>query len=146
MTVSMPVSVPTSVLVKSSIAVVSFTPLSPASKVSPLQLDQFHVEFRHHPDKSALAYVISGIRNGFWIGFNPSLVSLNSASSKMRGSSEHPSVIDSYLQSEVSFGGVAGPFPAPPFPSLHISRFGVIPKNNQPRKWRPILDLSLPEG
>ena len=90
--------------------------------------------------------MISGIRDGFRIGFDPSLVSLNSASSNMRSSSDHPSVIDSYLHFEVSFGRVAGPFPAPPFPSLHISCFGVIPKNNQPGKWRPILDLSSPEG
>ena len=55
-------------------------------------------------------------------------------------------MIDSYLQSEVSFGSAAGPFPAPPFPSLHISHFGVIPKNNQPGKWHLILDLSSPEG
>ena len=146
MTVSLPVSVPASVPVKFSVAVVSFTPLSPVSKVSPLQLDQFQAELRHHPDQSAVAYVISGIRDGFRIGFDPSLVSLNSASSNMRSSSEHPSVIDSYLQNEVSFGRVAGPFPAPPFPWLHISRFGVIPKNNQPGKWRLILDLSSPEG
>ena len=40
--------------------------------------------------------------------------------------SEHPSVIHSYLQNEGSFSRVAGPFPAPPFPLLHIhvSRFG----------------------
>ena len=142
MTVSLPVSVP----VESSIAVVSFTPLSPVSKVSPLQLEQFHAELRHHPDKSAVAYVTSHIRDGFQIGFDPSLVSLNSASSNMRSSSEHPSVIDSYLQNEVSFGRVVGPFPVLSFPSLHISRFGVIPKNNQPGKWRLILDLSSPEG
>ena len=150
MTVSLPVSVPTSVPVKSSIAIVSFTQLSLISKVSPLQLDQFHAELRHHPDKSAVTYVISGIQDGFRIGFDPSLVSLKSASSNMHSSSEHPSVIDSYLysylQNEVSFGRVAGPFPAPPFQSLHISRFGVIPKNNQPGKWRLILDLSPPEG
>ena len=145
MTVSLPVSVPASVPVKSSIAVVSFTPLSPVSKVSPLQLDQLLAELRHHPDKSAVAYVISGIRDDFRI-FDPSLVSLNSASLNMRSSSEHPSVIDSYLQNEVSFGRVAGPYPAQPFPSLHISRFGVIPKNNQPGKWRFILDLSSPDG
>ena len=36
MSVSLPVSIPASVPVKSSIAVVSFTPLSPVSKVSPL--------------------------------------------------------------------------------------------------------------
>lgn len=29
---------------------------------------------------------------------------------------------------------------------LHISRFGVIPKSNQPGKWILILDLSSPEG
>ena len=64
----------------------------------------------------------------------------------MCSSLQHPSVIDSYLQNEVSVGRVAGPFPAPPFPSLHISHFGAIPKNNQPGKWRLILDLSSPEG
>ena len=64
----------------------------------------------------------------------------------MRSSFEHPFVIDSYLQTKVSSGRVAGPFSAPPFPSLHISRFGVIPKNNQPGKWRLILDLSSPVG
>jgi len=29
---------------------------------------------------------------------------------------------------------------------LHISCFGVIPKNNQPGKWHLNLDLSSPEG
>ena len=104
------------------------------------------MELHHHPNESAVVYAISGTWDGFRIGFDPSLVSLNSASSNMRSSSEHPSVIDSYLQNEVSFGRVAGLFPALPFPSLHISRFGVIPKNNQPGKWRLILDLSSPEG
>ena len=55
-------------------------------------------------------------------------------------------MIDSYVQTEVSSGRVAGPFSAPPFPPLYISRFGVIPKNNQPGKWRLILDLSSPVG
>ena len=44
MTVSLPVSVPASVPVKSSVTVVTFTLLSQVSKVSPLQLDQFHAE------------------------------------------------------------------------------------------------------
>ena len=90
--------------------------------------------------------MISGIQEGFQIGFDTSSVSLKSASSNMCSSSEHPSVIDSYLQSKVSSHRVAGPFPAPPFPSLHISHFGVIPKSHQPGKWRLILDLFLLEG
>ena len=72
------------------------------------------------------------------------MVKLKSASSNMHSS--FPFVIDSYLQSEVSSGRVAGPFSAPPSPSLHLSRFGVIPKNKQPGKWRLILDLSSPVG
>ena len=64
----------------------------------------------------------------------------------MRSAAEHPSVVDSYLQAEVSAGRVAGPFPTPPFPSLHISHFGVILKNNQAGKWQLILDLLSPEG
>ena len=31
-------------------------------------------------------------------------------------------------------------------PGLHVSRFGAIPKNNQPGKWHLILYLSSPEG
>lgn len=34
----------------------------------------------------------------------------------------------------------------PPFTDLHISRFGKVPKSNQPRKWRLILDLASPDG
>ena len=79
----------------------------------------------------------SGIQDGFQIGFNPSLVSLNL---HLR-----TSVIDSYLQNEVSSGRVAGLFQVPLPLSLYMSRFGVIPKNSQPGKWRLILDLSSPE-
>ena len=43
-------------------------------------------------------------------------------------------------------GRIAGPFPIPPLPNLHTSRFGVIPKKHQPGKWRLILDLSSPVG
>ena len=31
-------------------------------------------------------------------------------------------------------------------PEVHLSRLGVIPKSNQPGKWRLIVDLSYPEG
>ena len=139
--VTVPVSIPSV-----AVSVHSFSPLAPASQVSPLRLDQFQTELQHHPDRAAVAYVLSGLREGFRIGFESSMVNLKSASSNMRSSFEHPFVIDSYLQTEVSSGRVAGPFSAPPFPSLHISRFGVIPKNNQPGKWRLILDLSSPVG
>ena len=88
--VSVPVSIPVSISVTPSVTVFTFAPLSPVSKVTLLQLDQFQAELRHHLDESAVADVTSGIRDGFWIGFDPSLVSLKSAYSNMRSSSEHP--------------------------------------------------------
>ena len=68
--VPVPVAVPVSVPVKPSAAVVSFALFSPVSKVTPLQLDQFQAELHHHPNKSAVAFVTSGIRDRFRIGFD----------------------------------------------------------------------------
>lgn len=129
-----------------SVPVRLFSPLVPVCLVTPLQWSQVQAELRDYPDQSAAAYVLTGLREGFHIGFDASSVSLQSSSSNMRSALEHPSVVDDYLQVEVSCGRVAGPFATPPVPGLHVSRFGVIPKNNQPGKWRLILDLSSPEG
>ena len=122
----------------SSVRVTSFSPLGPVHLVSPLQLCDY-------PDQTAAAYVLTGLRERFHIGFETSSVTLRLASSNMRSALVHPSVIDAYLETEVSHGRVAGPFTFPPYPNLHVSRFGVIPKSNQPGKWRLILDLSSPE-
>jgi len=50
------------------------------------------------------------------------------------------------LADEVALGHVSGPFSYSSVPHAHISRFGVIPKNHQPNKWRLIVDLSHPKG
>ena len=129
-----------------SVPVRLFSLLAPVCLVTPLQLSQFQAEVRGYPDQSAAAYVLTGLREGFHIGFDTSSVSLQSASSNMHSALEHPLVIDDYLQVEVSYGRVAGPFATPPVPGLHVSHFGVIPKNNQHGKWHLILDLSSAEG
>ena len=124
----------------------SFSPLHPPGTVSPINVDKLKFELRHFPDRAKAEYVIAGLRHGFHLGFNSSSVSLRSAAGNMPSASLQPSVIDSYLQNELVKGRIAGPFPTPPIPNLHISRFGVIPKKHQPRKWRLILDLSSPTG
>ena len=50
------------------------------------------------------------------------------------------------LRRECVAGRVVGPLNASCFPQVHTSRFGVIPKSNQPGRWRLILDLSAPDG
>ena len=62
------------------------------------------------------------------------------------GAITHPDVVDNYLQNETTAGRVVGPFLAKSLPEVHISWFGVIPKNHHPDKWRLIVDLSYPSG
>ena len=109
-----------------SVPVRSFSPLAPVHLVSPLQLSQFQAELHNYPDQAAAAYVLDGLREGFHIGFEASSVSLQSASSNMRSALDHPSIIDDYLETDVSCGRVAGPFTNSPFPDLHNNRFGVF--------------------
>ena len=129
-----------------SIPVRSFSPLAPVHLLSPLQLSQFQLELANYPDQAAAAYILIGLWDGFRIGFEALSVSLQSSSSNIPLAFDHPFVINAYLQNEVSCGPVAGPFSTPPFTVLHISRFGVVPKNNQLGKWRLILDLSSQDG
>ena len=58
---------------------------------------------------------------------------------------QHPEV-DEYIKAELSKGRLLGPFTPDLHPSLHISRFGVIPKGHNTGKWRLITDLAYPEG
>ena len=122
------------------------SPLRPVEFVSPLIVSKFQIELCNHPDRAAVSYVLEGLKHGFRLGFSPSSWVLKSSCTNMRSAIQQPSVIDDYLQTEIAHGRIAGPFPTSPFPYLHISRFGVIPKNNQPGKWRLILDLSSSPG
>lgn len=114
------------------------------SRVTPINAEKLWRELYFHPDQTQVDYVISGLSNGFHLGFNPLAVSLKSASQNMPLASLQPSVIDQYLRTELEKGHVAGPFSIAPIPNLHISRFGIIPKKYQPGKWWLILDLSSP--
>ncbi|XP_028416203.1 uncharacterized protein LOC114540089 [Dendronephthya gigantea] len=122
-----------------------FSVLPPVNRVTPLRLESFRQELARHPDLARVNYVLDGIENGFSSGFLPSMVALRSSGRNMRSADEHPEVIDAYLATEVAKGRVAGPFATSPFPYLHCSPFGVIPKKGQPGKWRLILDLSSPD-
>ncbi|KAK3751835.1 hypothetical protein QZH41_001030, partial [Actinostola sp. cb2023] len=119
--------------------------LPPVSSVTPLKHDRFALELQGHPDQERVSYVLNGIRLGFKLGFDHA-PDLRSAKRNKKSADDHPTVIDEYLANEVALGRVAGPFAHPPIPQLHISSFGVIPKNGQPGKWRLIVDLSSPAG
>jgi len=59
---------------------------------------------------------------------------------------QHPEVVNKYLAAEVAQQWLVGPFTKSTIPQAHVSRFGVIPKNHNPNKWRLIIDVSHPVG
>ena len=64
----------------------------------------------------------------------------------MTSATLNASVVQERLQTEVSLGRVRGPLDVERFRTVQVNRFGVIPKNHQPGKWRMIVDLSHPRG
>ena len=123
----------------------AYPALPPVSAVSPLHVEEFSRELASHPNQQQVSYVLRGLQFGFKLGFRPSL-KLKPAKKNKPSATLHATVIDEYLANEVMLGRVAGPFPSPPLPNLHISSFGVIPKRGQPGKWLLIVDLSSPGG
>lgn len=99
-----------------------------------------------YPNNPLANFFISGIQEGFCIGFTPCATKLKSAKRNLPCALEHPEVVENYLSEEVAQGRVSGPFTYSSVPDAHISRFGVIPKSHQPNKWRLIVDLSHPTG
>ena len=59
----------------------------------------------------------------------------------MRSAVTNPTPVDEYLQEELENNRIAKVQP-PVSPRVVINRFGLIPKQGQPNKWRLILDLS----
>lgn len=62
----------------------------------------------------------------------------------MRSVITYPQPVSDFVKVEVQVGRIIGPLRD--IPQVHVSRFGVILKQDQPGKWRLILDLSSPHG
>ena len=120
--------------------------LQPTS--TPLRASAWAPALAAHPDRAFVRFLISGIREGFRIGCHRS-IQLRSASRNMHSASEHPEVVQAYLEKECALGRMLAPFSSAEqrdLPPCHINRFGVIPKGRNTGKWRLITDLSYPAG
>lgn len=118
----------------------------PAPSPTPLPASAWQLALQDYPDPRLRRFLVQGLREGFRIGYSTPRDQLRPAKRNIPSAYEHPEVVDKYLENECTLGRVLGPLQAPPPCTLHISRFGVIPKKSQPGKWRLIVDLSFPEG
>ena len=93
----------------------------------------------HHPDRVFRDHIITGLKEGFRIGFKDS--KYHPAKTNMRLALEQPHTVSSYLQEECATGRVIGPLVLNDFidTDMMINHFGVIPKGST-GKWQLILD------
>ncbi len=113
--------------------------------ITPLEWTVWAECLRDHPDQGFRDLIVSGLREGFRIGFNYEASMGQSSSKNMPSALERPEVVREYLLKECAEGRVIGPVEPALLPMVHTSRFGVIPKGTS-GKWRLIVDLSSPEG
>ena len=76
-----------------------------------------------------------------WASTIPTLVS--HARYNLLSASEQPHIIWEYLAEECAEGRVIGPLLLDSYPNVHVSPFGIIPKQIM-GKYRLIVDLSSP--
>ena len=112
---------------------------------TPLVQVQWQRYLSNHPNNTLVNFFISGISQGFRLGFNRPLSQLKSVRKNLSSAVLHPEVVDEYLAAELEKSRLAGPFSKLDIPYAHISRFGVIPKKYS-QQWRLIVDLSHPIG
>lgn len=117
-----------------------------AAVTTPLDWRIWGQRLQDHPDVRFINYIVTGLREGFHVGFRYGSITCRAASTNMQSATSNPQVVDQYLEKEVRLGRVAGPLTAEESQGIQVNRFGVIEKPHQPGKFRLIVDLSFPEG
>ena len=114
-----------------------FSPLSE-------KLQDWEALLQNHPNDRLRKFVLTGLEKGFHIGYELGHCHKASTHNQLL-CTEHPEVVQAYIDKECTSGRLRGPFPRSAIPDLHVSLFGVIPKKAS-GKWRLIVDLSTPHG
>ncbi len=114
--------------------------------MTPMLVSEWDRQLAAHPDQYYHAYLVEGLRHGFRIGYSYGSAKCLSAVSNMSSTSERPSVIDEFIDTEVAAGRILGPVDPSHAKLIHVNRFGLVPKGHASGKWRLIVDLSFPAG
>ena len=116
----------------------TIVPVQSIQNFSPLVWEKWVQLLEHHPDRRLTEYILTGIRQGFCIGFNREQRLQNATSSLP---SQVPSVISEYLAREVSLNRIvkllAGIWPSG-------THWEPSQRRTKPGRWRLIVDLSSP--
>ena len=119
-----------------------FKALPPYAENQHVNILSLELHLREHPDRSAVNFILEGLRSGFRIGFRGQLSDTSRPNNK--SALENSRIVTNAVQKEVAREHTAGPFLSPPFPINHISPLGAVPKKDG--TCRIVFDLSQPEG
>lgn len=100
-----------------------------------LVLKEWERQLSCYPHPYLTSYLMNGFSHGFRIRFNYYQSTYQSAKANMQTAKQNAKVVVERFQAELSLKRVIGPLPLDQYPQVQISRFCVIPKNNQPSKW-----------
>ena len=112
----------------------------PPHVVTKLNILEFDKELRSHPDRDRVKQLLLSLEQGLKVHYTGSRS--GHWADNLPSARWYPQAITEALSSECEKGFMAGPFEGTPFPALHVSGLGVVPKKDG--TWRTISHLSAP--
>ena len=108
---------------------------------SPIVVDKVTIALADYPDKEAAFKLLHGLEYGFKLNYSgPRIPFIMHTRAILRGKAV---IAEQKILKEISLGRIAGPFVAPPFPTLRTSPISVVP-NKSGSEFRLIHNLSFP--
>ena len=121
---------------------------APFLPATPLRVDAWQKYLAKHPDQRFAQYTIRGIREGFHIGVDRESFRIQSQTicRNLPSVTHNRLIVAQHIRKKALAFRLRGPLPQSVAPLCHIGSMGLIPKSNQPGKWRLTVDLSSPAG
>ena len=120
------------------------SPINLPRAPTPVIVSALWSAMQHHPDQRLAGYILSGLTNGFRIGFDRRC-RLRCNGRNHPSSTEQPLIVQQHIELEQARGSLVGPLSPSLATTVHVSPLGLVPKPHSD-KWRLIVDLSSPEG
>ena len=90
--------------------------------VTPLHWREWQASLRNHPDEFVVNFVLTGIKEGFRLGYEYSVQQPRISRRNMPSPTKTRTVVSAYLAKEYAEGHVLGPYEQQLLQQLHVSR------------------------
>ena len=95
---------------------------------SPICVNEVEKSLENYPYKVIACELITGLKFGFPLNYSGPRSPITSKN--LKSVADMPELTKQKISKEIAMGRIAGPFSAPPFPTLRVSPIGLVPKKN----------------